>query len=217
MSVLSKLAHSNFSKKQLTRAFKDHAIVTKAAYIGEVSSHSVDQHLIRGFTTSNTHKDTNHCVGQFLHHDYIIVAREEGSYRYIITEVDLKVSQPYEHFFILPNNLDETLFTEVLKRHLHHRHTPFAPDDGYLPAFKQRYSIFTKPEYFARSLTYVTADTAKCIAEIKQPFLFEINDKSLFVYDYSNQIVTEKTLAMQMKFACTIATLLEAATKSIEK
>ncbi|MGO3701807.1 MAG: hypothetical protein ACTJG2_01275 [Candidatus Saccharimonadales bacterium] len=209
MSILSQFNPSALAKKQLSRAFKEYSRAAKAAYLGEISAHSVNQHLVRGFTTSNTHKDTNHSVGQFLHHDYIMLSREDGKQRYIITEVDLHALHPYDHFFILPNDLTEALFTEVLKRHVHHRHTPFSPDDGYLPAFKQRYSIFTRPEHFTQSLRYVTPEVAKCIAEVKQSYLFEVHDTSLFVYDYSNQPVTEKTLAMQMRFACTIATLLE--------
>lgn len=209
MSMLSQFSPSALAKKQVTSAFKEHAKLTKGAYLGQVSAHSVNQHLVRGFTTSNTHKDTNHCVGQFLHHDYILLSREDHNQRYIIAEVDLHVLQPLSHFFILPNDLEERLFTEVLKRHHHHRHTPFAPDDGYLPEFKYRYSIFTRPEHFVNSLAIVTAEVAKCISEVKKPFLFEVHDTSLFVYDYSNQPVTERMLDMHMRFACTVATLLE--------
>ena len=209
MDLLTHFNPSVRAKKQLAAAFKEHSRTANAAYLGEVSSHEVNQHLVRGFTTSNTHKDTNHSVGHFLHHDYILLSREDGEQRYLIAEVDLHVLQPFSHFFIIPNDLPERLFGEVLKRHTHHRHTPFAPDDGYLPEFKHRYSIFTRPEHFAQSLRYVTQEAAKCIAEVKQPFLFEIHDTSLFVYNYANQPITERTLDMQMRFACTVATLLE--------
>lgn len=209
MFSAKRTSSSIVSKNRLSRAFKNYAKQSKSAYLGEVSPHAVDQHLVRGFTTSNTHKDTNHSVGHAFHHDYIVLSREDNNRQYIITEVDLHTLRPFSHFFITPNDLPENLFAELLKKHPHHRHTPFSAGDSYLPAFKHRYSILTRPEHFTRSLYYVTPDSAKCIAEIKQSYLFEVNDTSLFVYDYSHQQVTEKTLHMQVQFACTLATLLE--------
>lgn len=209
MSIVHRLGSTKSAKKQLRHAFQAYAKAAKAAYLGEVSAHSVNQHLVRGFTTSNTHKDTNHCVGQFLHHDYIVLSREDGDQRYIITEVDLHSLRPFSHFFIAPNNLPERLFAELLKRHSHHRHTPFSAGDGYPPKFKNSYSILTRPEHFVHSLEYVTKDIAKCIIELRHPYLFEVSDTSLFIYNFSHQPVTAKTLEAQVKFTCALATLLE--------
>ncbi|NLA42720.1 hypothetical protein GX865_00985 [Candidatus Saccharibacteria bacterium] len=209
MAIFSRFSNSASAQKQVRGAFKEFAKSTKGAYLGEVSPHSVDQHLVRGFTASNTHKDTNHCVGHFLHHDYIALSREDGKQRYIIAEIDLHSLKPFSHFFITPNNLPEYIFKDLIDKHSHHRHTPFSAGDGYLPSFKNNYSILTRPENFTKSLNYVTFDIAKCIMEIKQPFIFEVVDTSLFIYDYSSQSVTSRLLDTQVRFACTLATLFE--------
>lgn len=197
------------TKKQIKQAFVEYAKKTKAVYLGEVDPHKVEQHLVRGFTTTNTHRDTDHCVGQFLHHDYVLLHRYDKARRYLIAEVDLHLLNPLHHFFVVPNDVAEDMFTLLLAAHLHHRYIPLSPNDGFAPQFKHRYSILSRPEYFHPTLTLLQGELARCLAELKQPFILEVSGTSLFVYDLSGAKPTVRSLDTQLRFACTLATLLE--------
>lgn len=196
-------------KKSITKAFVQYAKATKSVYLGEVNPRDVEHHLVRGFTTTNTHRDTDHCVGQFLHHDYVLLHRKDGKRSYIIAEIDLHVLHQFRHFFVVPNELGEDLFSLLLATHLHHRYIPFSPSDGFIARFKQRYSLLSRPEHFQSSLHAVQGEVASCLAEIKQRFILEVSGTSLFVYDLDSRTPTPKSLDTHMRFACTLATLLE--------
>lgn len=206
--VLHKLIRKS-NKKQTKAAFIEYAKQHKGVYLGSVEPRTVEHHLVRGFTTTNTHRDTNHCVGQYLHHDYVLLHREDGEDQYIIAEIDLHVLRPFHHFFIAPNELAEEMFALLLATHLHHRYIPFSPGDGFMPRFKHRYSLLSRPEYFHDTSTTVQGEVARCLAELKQPFILEVTDTSLFVYDISGTAPSIKSLDLQLRFACTLATLLE--------
>lgn len=209
---MGKLLPSLFSrsaKKQTKAAFVDYAKRYRGVYLGPVEPRSVEHHLVRGFTTTNTHRDTNHCVGQYLHHDYVILRREDKGQQYIIAEIDLHVLRPLHHFFVVPNELAEQMFALLLAAHLHHRYVPFSPGDGFMPRFKHRYSLLSRPEYFQATSTAVKGELARCLSEVRQPFILEVTGSSLFVYDISGDTPTVKTLDIQLRFACTLATLLE--------
>lgn len=196
-------------QKSATKAFVHYAKATKGVYLGPVNPRNVEQHLVRGFTTTNTHRDTDHCVGQHLHHDYVLLRRQDGKRQYIIAEVDLHLLHSLHHFFVVPNELAEDLFTLLLASHLHHRYVPFSPYDGFIPRFKQRYSLLSRPEHFQSSMQAVQGEMARCLAELKQRFILEVTDTSLFVYDLDTQAPTPKSLDTHIRFACALATLLE--------
>ena len=208
--VLSKLLSSSVTK-QTTKAFVAYAKHTKGVYLGMVDPRSVEQHLVRGFTTTNTHRDTDHCIGQYLHHDYVLLHRKDKNRDYIIAEVDLHTLNPLHHFFVVPNELAENMFALLLGTHLHHRYVPFSPSDGFAAQFKHRYSLLSRPEYFHPTISAMRGELARCLAELKQPYILEVSGTSLFVYDISGTVPTQKTLDTHLRFACTLATLLEKA------
>lgn len=205
---MSKLFKSA-AQKATTKAFVQYAKSTKGVYLGSVNPRDVEQHLVRGFTTTNTHRDTDHAIGQHLYHDYVLLHRQDGKRQYIIAEVDLHTLHSLHHFFVVPNELAEDLFSLLLATHLHHRYVPFSPYDGFIPRFKQRYSMLSRPEHFQSSLQTIQGEVASCLAELKQRFILEISGSSLFVYDLDTHTPTQKSLDTHIRFACALATLLE--------
>lgn len=183
-------------------------------YMGAVQQHSAEYHLVRGFTASHSHKDTDHCIGTFLHHDFIILNRETPLGRVIITEVDLHTLHPFSHFFVLPNDIKPERFDAILRLYPHHRHAPYAPGDSFSPRFKDQYSIFSLPTYFTKSLHFAGEEVAKCISTIQShSYVYEVIDRSLFVYHYTDNDPTEHSLDLQVRFACALATALETRNK----
>ncbi len=198
------------TKNHITDSFKRYAKKTHIMYMGEVRQHSAEYHLVRGFTSSHSHNDTDHCIGTFLHHDFIILNRETSLGRVVIAEVDLHTLNPFSHFFILPNDISPARFAAILKLYPHHRHAPYAPDDAFLPAFKDQYSIFSLPTHFTSSLHFASKEVAKCISAVQSHnYIYEVIDRSLFVYHYVPTDPTEHLLDLQVRFACTLATALE--------
>lgn len=182
--------------------------------MGAVQQQKAEYHLVRGFTASHSHADTDHCVGTFLHHDFIILNRETTQGRVIITEVDLHAFSPFSHFFVLPNDISPERFNTMLQLYPHHRHAPYAPGDGFSPGFKDEHSVFSLPTHFTKSLYFVGDEVAKCISSIKSHnYIYEVIDRSLFVYHYTTADPTEHSLDLQLRFSCTLATALETRNK----
>lgn len=201
-------------KDRISLAFKQFAKKSHVMYMGGVKQHSVEYHLVRGFTASHTHKDTDHCIGTFLHHDFISLHRETPIGRVVITEVDLHTLHPFSHFFVVPSLLGREWFDSILKLYSHHRHAPYAPHDGFSPHFKDTYSILSLPTYFAKSLYFASDEVAKCIIAMQQhQYIYEVIDNSLFVYNFEQAEPTEKSIDTQVRFSCALATALETRNK----
>ncbi len=202
------------SKDRVTQAFKRFAKKSHVMYMGDVKQHDVEYHLVRGFTASHTHRDTDHCIGTFLHHDFIALHRQTPTGRVVITEVDLHTLHPFSHFFVVPALLDAQRFDAILKLYPHHRQAPYSPHDGFSPRFKDTFSILSLPTYFTKSLHFAGDEVAKCIASVQSmDYVYEVIDHSMFVYNFSHAEPTEKTLDMQIRFACALATALETRNK----
>lgn len=210
MSLLSLTPSSRVSQ-----GFKHFAKRTGAMYMGGVEQQKSEYHLVRGFTASHAHKDTDHCVGSFLHHDFIALHRVTASgKRVLITEVDLHTLHPFTHLFVTPNTLPPVWFDEIIKLYPHHRQAPYAPHDKFSPRFKDMFSVLALPTYFEKSLYFAADDVAKCIeATASQQYVFEVIDHSLYIYNLSAEAPTEKSIDLQVRFACTIASALETRNK----
>lgn len=199
---------------RITQSFKHFAKRTGVMYMGGVKQHSVEYHLVRGFTSSHTHKDTDHCIGTFLHHDFIALHRTTPHGRVVIVEVDLHTLHPFSHFFVLPNLLEKSWFAAVLQLYPHHRQAPYAPHDHFSARFKDEHTILSLPTHFEKSLHFASDEVAACIDNFhSEQYVFEVNDRSLFVYNFSQHEPTEKALELQVRFACTLATALETRNK----
>lgn len=210
MALLNLTSHSRVSQ-----AFKHFAKRTGVMYMGGVTQQKSDYHLVRGFTSSHAHKDTDHCVGTFLHHDFVVLHRVTASEkRILITEVDLHTLHPFSHFFITPNTLPAMWFDEIIKLYPHHRQAPYAPHDHFSPRFKDVFSILALPTYFDRSLHFAGDEVARCIETIaSQEYVFEVIDHSLFIYNLSVDPPTDRSIDLQVRFACTLASALETRNK----
>ncbi len=199
---------------RISTAFKQLAKRTHTMYMGSVDQRQSEYHLVRGFTASHQHRDTDHCIGTFLHHDFIVLHRETAHGRVVITEVDLHTIHPFSHFFILPNSIEPRWFDNILALYPHHRHAPFAPHDSFSPRFKDAYSILSLPTHFDRSLYFASDEVAKCIMSLQgNNYVLEVIDRSVFLYNFDTAEPTERMLDVQVRFACTLASVLETRSK----
>lgn len=202
------------SSGRVTAAFKQFSKRTETMYMGSVDQKQSEYHLVRGFTASHRHKDTDHCIGTFLHHDFIALHRETEPGRVVITEVDLHTIHPFTHFFIVPNSIEPRWFDRILQLYPHHRHAPFAPHDTFSPPFKDAYSILSLPTHFDKSLHFAGDTIAKSVLSLEsQSYVVEVIDRSLFLYNFDPADPTDRSLDMQVRFACTLASALETKNK----
>lgn len=201
-------------KNRVTAAFKQFAKQTHTMYMGTVDQRQSEYHLVRGFTASHQHNDTDHCIGTFLHHDFIVLHRETKLGHVVITEVDLHTIHPFTHFFILPNSIEPHWFDTLLQLYPHHRHAPFAPHDSFSASFKSSHSVLSLPTYFDKSLFFAGDEVAKSIMSFHgNKYVFEIIDQSLFLYNFDTAEPTDRSLDTQVRFACTLASALETRNK----
>lgn len=196
--------------QRITQGFKHFAKKSGVMYMGSVKQHQAEYHLVRGFTASLAHRDTDHCIGTFLHHDFIALHRDTPEGRVVITEVDLHSLHPFSHFFILPALLERQWFDRILKLYPHHRHMPYVPHDSFSARFKENYSILALPTHFERATHFAGDEVARSISKLHSTYyVYEVINRSLFVYNFDQHEPTYKSLDLQVRFACTIATALE--------
>lgn len=192
-----------------TRIFKHYAAQHQALYFGTVDRHKSDYHLVRGFSASHEHKDIDHCIGTFGHHDFVLVRRTNTLGELLICEVDLHTFHPFSHFFVLPNSLASAQFDTIITHYPTYRHAPFAPLDDFPAKFKNNYAIFTKPTYFERSLYFANGQVAQAITEAPGAWGYEVVDNSLFVYAFAPAAITDKSLDTFVRHSCQLAATLE--------
>lgn len=193
----------------IKQAFMQHAETVQSLYIRRRHIKAVCL-PVRGFTASCSHKDLHCCVGSFLGYDYSLVYREDNDASFVIVDIELPIQQPLHHFFILPTDLPQTLFTRIMLLHSHHRHVPLANGEGCSPAFLRQYSALARPEHFLATTAITTNTLAHYIEIIKQPYIYELYGQHLYVYAYNGTLPTRRTLDAQVSAASVIANALVA-------
>ncbi|PID32894.1 hypothetical protein CR956_00100 [Candidatus Saccharibacteria bacterium] len=90
-------------------------------YFGAVDQRDDEHRLIRGMTTSNTHRDDHYCVGTFQSYDVAITIRSDHlhypdkrikHHEWTIVTVDLKTSYELPHMFIAHDSIREMLLAK---------------------------------------------------------------------------------------------------------
>lgn len=212
--MLKSVLPSRSSGGRISTVFKQFAKRTSTMYMGTVDQTRSDYHLVRGFTASHRHKDTDHCIGTFLHHDFIVLHRTTEVGRVVITEVDLHTIHPFTHFFIVPNSIEPQWFDKILQLYPHHRHAPFAPHDTFSAQFKDTYSILSLPTHFDTALYFAESEVAKSIMSLQsQRYVIEVLDRSVFLYNFDTHEPSDRSLDVQVRFGCTLASALETKNK----
>ena len=190
------------------KVFKSFAELEGAMYFSRPPKFE-DVKEFRGMRLSNDEVDNNYAMGEFLRHDYILVDRHSHERKTVVIEVDLHTLYPFNHFLVYKNDLPPDYYTKMQQIHLHHRPAPVGSGNTGLPrAFDQKYTIFSRPEHFSRSMFFMHDAPAKTLMDIKGSVMLEVSDKSLFMYDYSQAEPTSHSLQVFVRTACTIATLL---------
>lgn len=191
----------------IKQAFMQHTETVQSLYIGRRHIKAVCL-PVRGFTASCSHKDLHCCVGSFLGHEYSLVYREDDDASFVIVDIELPIQQPLHHFFIIPTDLPRPLFDRIMLLHSHHRHVPLAKGKGCSLAFLQQYSALARPEHFLTTAAIITRTLAHYIEIIKQPYIYELHGKHLYVYAYDSTLPTRRTLDAQVSAASVIANAL---------
>lgn len=190
------------------KAFVGHTKLAEALYIPQ--RHIVATCMpVRGFTASHSHRDTHCCVGSFLQHDYAMLYREDGEQRFVIVDIELQISSPLHHFFVLPTNLPAKLFERIITLHSHHRHVPSSVANGYNATFTQRYTPFARPEHFMITNELLVGKIAECMQSVRQTCIYEVYDKHLYVYSYGKMPPLTSALDAQVSLAAVIAGFIE--------
>lgn len=198
-----KLAHDNTK-----RAFVRYAKMIQSLYVSTRHISAVCR-PIRGFTASVDHKDLYCCIGTLSHHDYSVTYRESNDDTYIITDVELQITQPLHHTFIMPHGLAAPLRDRIATLHARHRPMPVNPAHHFSPRFQRRYTILAHPEHFMSTIPLLQQNVAHYISHLKRPYIIELQGMHLYMYQPVRAIVTPSMLASQNSAACALAGIIE--------
>lgn len=213
------IAHAFYRK--LARDSTKHAFVRYAKMIQSlyVSARQIPAvcRPIRGFTASVDHKDLYCCIGTLSHHDYSVTYRESTGDAFIITDVELQVTQPLHHTFIVPHNLAKPLRDRITTLHARHRPMPTDPAHHFSPRFGRQYGVLAHPEHFMSSIPLLQQNVAHYISHLKRPYIIELHGTHLYMYQPVRAVITPGMLASQNSAACALAGIIESQILQHEK
>lgn len=191
---------NQYNSRRRRQTIKEFDKKSGLAYIGKINPGAND--VVRGFTTSTTHRDDNFSVG--VYHDYAIsfsdrrdllksVDGDTLAVRWLIMTVRLKVVHDLPHFLINSNNHSSQKYARFFDIFPILKPIPFKKDNGYSPEFSQRFCVYTKPSNFLNVQSFVSVELSRVLSAHFWPLSIEQADGYLYLY-YDNKNVTPRLL-----------------------
>lgn len=188
---MSSLQSFSFIKSnKVKKLFKDVAEEYDLVYFGNVSQHSDEHQMVRGFTLSPSHVDRHYCVGTMSGRDVILLERTDTisfpdkpskSYTWVILQVDLSIKSPL-HIMLNSFHYEEPVYATLFTK-LHHLHKfdniAFSHLDN---AFTSAFTVYAALQYIDRFSEVIASDTASIMGHHFKGLDYEILDDELIVY-----------------------------------
>lgn len=169
------------------RVFMKFAEKFGLVYFGYVDQRSDEHRLIRGLTVSAKHHDNNYCVGSFDGYDIAVVERTDTivhpgkaskHHAWIIMTFDLHTNHDIPHIFVGLHSHSDTFYAQLFTKFAQLSRLPYAS----VPAFSNRYVVYTELARFALTEQILAKDTLAIIGERFGSTTFEIADGCLYLY-----------------------------------
>ncbi len=194
--------------RHLTKAFGTRRMIKNFAdqlglvYFGGVDQSSDEHRLVRGITTSNTHRDDHYCVGTFHNYDVALVVRRDGlsypdkrvkHHEWTILTVDLHTSREVPHIFIAHAKTRELLLAKY--SHL----VPLMIGYGQpgQQDFWSKYSVLAKLEQFVTVENMLSSEILTAIGTSFGDLAVELHENTIYLYlakEYPTKVELETML-----------------------
>jgi len=179
---------NNRDRKRVISKFTDKVGLL---YFGSVDQHLDDHRVIRGFTISSSHKDSNYCVGSVNGYDIAIVDRSDavvkpdGSvsiYNWLIMAFDLHTKQDVPHLFLHAHNKGDKPYESLFGTFPTLKEIDLGTFESYGVDFTSRFSINAKPSDSIQVERLFPADITRVIGAHFWPLSAEQHEGVLYIY-----------------------------------
>ncbi|MDK2899082.1 MAG: hypothetical protein PWQ10_269 [Patescibacteria group bacterium] len=160
-------------------------------YFGTVDQHTDEHKVIRGFTVSSSHKDSNYCVGSVNSYDIRIVdrsdtiAQPDGSisvYNWLIMSFDLHTRQDIPHLFLGARNKNLKDYRAFFDTFPNLKEIELGTFEHYEIDFTSRFSLNARPTDSIQVERLFPADTTRVIGTHFWPLSAEQYEGVLYIY-----------------------------------
>lgn len=159
-------------------------------YFGNVSQHSDEHQMVRGFTLSPSHVDRHYCVGTVSGIDIILLERMDTisfpdkpskSYTWIILQIDLKRRLP-AHMLLNSHRYDDIVYAHLFaKFHDMRQYSPhsFASHDA---KFAETFRTYAPPQHIDDVMSMLRPETTRVLSHHFGNFDYEAYGDQLIIY-----------------------------------
>jgi len=197
--VKHNIFHNLVNNRDRKRVISRFADKVGLLHFGTVDQHSDDHRVIRGFTVSSSHKDSNYCVGSVNGYDVTVVDRSDAVvqpddsiciYNWLIMAFDLHTKQDVPHLFLHAHNKDIKPYESLFGTFPTLKEIDLGTFESYGLDFTSRFSINTKPSDSIQVERLFPADITRVIGAHFWPLSAEQHEGVLYIYSDSPKITS---------------------------
>ncbi|MFZ1458980.1 MAG: hypothetical protein WAT17_03815 [Candidatus Saccharimonadales bacterium] len=179
-----------FAQHDAKKVFKHACARYDLVYFGNVSQHTDEHQMVRGFTLSPSHVDRHYCVGTVGGVDVILLERMDTvsfpdkpsrSFIWTILQIDLKRRLP-THILLNSHRYDDILYAHLFAKF--HELRQFSPQHliGHDAKFADTFRIYALPQHADDVMTMLRTDTTSVLAHHFGAFDYEAYGEQLIIY-----------------------------------
>lgn len=174
-------------------------------YFGFVDQRKDEHRLVRGLTTSPSHRDNHYCIGSYKSYDLVLVERHDTvhfpdkpsrHHNWIIMEVDLHSSSDIPHIFIGLHSHSETFYANLFTKFSHLNKLSLGNTGIYDKSFTNKYAIYANQSHILEIEKIFNPEITKLIAKHFGSLTIEVYEGSLYLYAQHQRLTTNLLTTM---------------------
>jgi hypothetical protein len=189
-------------------------------YFGFVDQHTDDHKVIRGFSTSATHRDDSYIVGEFEGLSVAIVDRFDSisdgrtteHHSWLVLNIELPASADFDHMFLLPTHQTKVHYKKIFNAFRSLERIVFTSN---VSEFNSRYEVYAKPDHHSNVDTLLTSEHLNVFAAHFWPLAIEVDGQNVYLY-YADHKITEQTVQSMLKNSAWLVQTLENSLKNVD-
>lgn len=179
-----------FQKFDAKKVFRTACTRYDLVYFGQVSQHSDDHSMVRGFTLSPRHVDRHYCVGTVADKDIILLERSDTisspdkpsqHYTWLVMKIDLLGTTP-SHIILNGHEYDAITYDYLRIKYPTLQHFNDQYLQGYDPEFIKQFRVYAPLHEIDHLHRLLSAETTAILSHHFSQFDFEIISDELLIY-----------------------------------
>jgi hypothetical protein len=160
-------------------------------YFGSVDQHHNMHRLVRGFTLSSTHKDTNYCLGSKDGYDLTFVQRSDilrypgasnHSYTWTILAIDLTSGHDVPHIVLANTTHSESFYRHLFTKFPYLSRINIGTSSSYPHDFTKRRATYASLRDNLAVGNIISPNVAAQLQDKFGSLTFELHERVLYVY-----------------------------------